>query len=292
MSVFDEDCRIVNGQRVDREKKYIFENVEFEVIDIGEVEYTPTEAERTSQDFVSTSKAKSEAFFARFLPNKTQAEPLIKNRTIRAIYCRTISETRQRHFLLEINEQPCDIRPIASEGSTELRYVQSTQNLFDYMSRYGNDTLLFVKLLRGDLPIKSTASDGVLVFKRILNGDQIPLCRVEDLEVSLVSSNITVRVKLPTTNSRWRSTPEIRAAEVQCMQLSFALLARHESQTFVSTDLDKIFFDQDEEKSTASFSPANARTKQIQIEKSKQPAGRPPKAPFSSSTKLHQNSPK
>lgn len=262
--------------------------------DIGEVEYTPTVAERTSQDFITIPKPKSEAIIQFFLPNKNEPEPLIRNRTVRVIHCATISEARRRHFLLEVNEQPCNIRPVASQGSTELRYLQSTQNLFDYLLNYGNDTLLFVKLLRGDLPIKSTATGGILVFNRILNGDQIPLCRVDDLEISLVSPDLSVRVKLPTTNSKWRSLPEIRAAEVQCMQLSLALLARHESEMYVNTDFDKTYFDQDEEKSTSSPTPTNTRIKPIQTEKifSKQSTRRPTKVLHSPSMKTDRNSPK
>jgi hypothetical protein len=74
---------------------------------------------------------------------------MIRNRALRSIYCATKNESHKRRFLLEVNEQPCDIRPIASEGSTELRYLQSTKNLYEYMLTYGNDTLLYIKLLRG-----------------------------------------------------------------------------------------------------------------------------------------------
>lgn len=84
-----------------------------------------------------------------FIPAFQDTEQLIRNRAIRTLYCTTKNEPHRRRFLLEINEQPCDIRPIASEGSTELRYLHSTQNLFDYMLNYGTDTFLYVKLLRG-----------------------------------------------------------------------------------------------------------------------------------------------
>ena len=83
------------------------------------------------------------------LPGIVGQEQLIRNRVLRALYCTTKNETRRRHFLLEVNEQPCEIRPIASEGSSELRYLHSTQNLYDYMSSYRNDVMLYVKLLRG-----------------------------------------------------------------------------------------------------------------------------------------------
>ena len=295
----NEDPDIINGQRIDRHKKYISENVEFKITDIGEVEYTPREGERTSQDFISTPKAKSEIFLQFFLPNMTHSEQLIRNRVLRTLHCTTVNEARKRHFLLEVNEQPCDVRPIAAEGSTELRYLQSTQNLFDYMSHYGNDTLLCVKLMCGDVPIKSIASDGYLVFKHILNGDQIPLCCIDDLEVFLIPSNVSVRVKLPTNDSTWDSLPEIRAAQVQCMQLSLALLARHESEMYVTTDLETNDFDLEEEK-LPSISPADVRVKQMQPETipakeqmklPKQSAGRPPKGPIVAE-KLNRNSTK
>jgi len=76
-------------------------------------------------------------------------ERLICNRVLRTLYCSTKNEPHKRRFRLEVNEQPCDIRPIASEGSAELRYLHSTQNLFDYLLNYGNDTVLYVKLIRG-----------------------------------------------------------------------------------------------------------------------------------------------
>jgi hypothetical protein len=84
-----------------------------------------------------------------FIPGIQEKVQLIRNRVLRTIYCTTKNETCKRRFRLEVNEQPCDIRPIASKGSLELRYLQSTQNLFDYMLKYGNDADLYVKLLRG-----------------------------------------------------------------------------------------------------------------------------------------------
>ena len=94
-------------------------------------------------------KSKQGTFLQLFLPGIVEQEQRIRNRVLRAIYCATTGGTRRRQFLLEVNEQPCEIRPIASEGSTELRYLHSTQNLYDYMLTYGNDTVLYVKLLRG-----------------------------------------------------------------------------------------------------------------------------------------------
>ncbi len=76
-------------------------------------------------------------------------ETLLRNRVVRTLYCTTKNEPHRRRFLLEVNEQSCDIRPIASEGSTELRYLHSTQNLFDYILNHGNHTFLYVQLLRG-----------------------------------------------------------------------------------------------------------------------------------------------
>lgn len=133
--------------------KQIEENVEFQIIDHGEVEYTPSEGERTSQDYVIVPKSKQGTFLQLLLPGVVEQEQVIRNRVIHVLHCRTLNESRKRHFLLEINEQPCEIRPVASEGSTELRYLHSTQNLYDYMLSYGNDTILFVKLLRGMLEI-------------------------------------------------------------------------------------------------------------------------------------------
>jgi len=116
---------------------------------MGEVEYTPTEGERTSQDYVMVPKNKPGPFLHLFKPSTQDTEQFICNRVLRVLFCTTKSGPHQRRFLLEVNEQPCDIRPIASEGSAELRYLQSTQNLFDYMSTHENDTFLYVKLLRG-----------------------------------------------------------------------------------------------------------------------------------------------
>ncbi len=113
------------------------------------MEYTPTEGERTSQDYVAASKNKSGMLLQLFLPNAQETEQLVRNRALRTLSCTTKNEPHKRRFLLEVNEQSCDIRPIASEGSIELRYLHSTKNLFDYMLNYGNDTFLYVKLLRG-----------------------------------------------------------------------------------------------------------------------------------------------
>jgi hypothetical protein len=123
--------------------------VEFEITDAGEVEYTPTEGERTSQDYIEVPKGKQRLLLQIFLPSVQETEQLVHNRVLRTLHCTTKNESRRRHFLLEVNEQSCDIRPIALEGSIELRYLHSTQNLFNYILNYGNDTFLYVKLLRG-----------------------------------------------------------------------------------------------------------------------------------------------
>jgi hypothetical protein len=131
--------------------KHIEEDIEFEIIDNGEVEYTPSEGERTSYDYEMVPKSKQGTFLQLLLPGVVEHEQLIRNRVLRTLYCTTKGGGRKRHFILEVNEQPCEIRPIASEGSTELRYLHSTQNLHDYMLTYGNDTVLYVKLLRGNV---------------------------------------------------------------------------------------------------------------------------------------------
>lgn len=78
-----------------------------------------------------------------------------------------------------------------------------------------------------------------MVLKSVLNGDRIPICRTDDLEVTLVNPDFSAHVKLPIGDNNWRSLPEIRAAEVQCMQLSLALLARHESEMYVTIETEK-----------------------------------------------------
>lgn len=78
-----------------------------------------------------------------------------------------------------------------------------------------------------------------MVLKTTLNGDKIPICRVEDLEITLVSPDLPVKVRLPTKNEQvWRSLSEVRVAEVQCMQLALALLARHESEMYITIGAD------------------------------------------------------
>jgi len=146
---FYQDPTITTGHKIDKRLRKIEENVEFVINDTGEVEYTPTEGERTSQDYVMAPKSKASSFLQRLIPNSADEEQLIRNRVLRSLSCTTINETRKRRFNLEVNEESCDIRPVASEGSTELRYLHSTQNLFDYMLTYENDTVLFVKLIRG-----------------------------------------------------------------------------------------------------------------------------------------------
>jgi len=102
---------------------------------------------------------------------------------------------------------------------------------------------LFVKkqliFILGDPPIKAVEFDGYMVLKTVLNGDRIPMCRVEDLEVSLATPDLPIKVKLPTGDYPWRSLSEFRAAEVQCMQLCLALLARHESEMYVTIEDEK-----------------------------------------------------
>ncbi|CAF1170077.1 unnamed protein product [Adineta steineri] len=240
LHVRSDDPTVANGNRIERRIKQIEEDVEFEIDDTGEVEYTPSEGERTSQDYVMVPKRKQPTILQLLLPGVIDEEQLVRNRVVRALHCTTKGGTRRRHFLLEVSEQPCEIRPIASEGSTELRYLHSTQNLYDYMLTYGNDTILYVKLLRGDPPIKAIEFDSYMVLKNTLNGDKIPICRVEDLEVTLISPDFPLKVRMPTKSEHvWRSLSEVRAAEVQCMQLALALLARHESEMYVSIEAEK-----------------------------------------------------
>ncbi|UJR30700.1 hypothetical protein I4U23_018220 [Adineta vaga] len=233
------DPTVFQGYRIDRKRIFIEENVEFQITDIGEVEYTPSEGERTSQDYINESKSNVDSFLQFLLPDMQKKEKLIRNRVLRSLHCTTMNEQHKRSFFLEVNEQSCDIYPIASEGSTELRYLHSTQNLFDYITKFGNDKLLYVKLIRGDRPIKSIEFDGYMILKSILSGDKIPLCRVEDLEVTLVNPDLTIPIKVPINDQSWRSFSNIRTAEFQCMQLTISLLARHESEIYVSVDVGK-----------------------------------------------------
>ena len=140
---------MASGLRVERHKRPIEENVVFLIENIGEVEYTPSEGELTSQDYITAPRSRPNSLLQLFLPVMMSSEELIRNRALRVIHCKTKHDTHSHGFLLDVNEQPCDIRPIASEGSTELRYLHSTKSLYDYMLTYGNDTVLFVKLLRG-----------------------------------------------------------------------------------------------------------------------------------------------
>ncbi|CAF0751736.1 unnamed protein product [Didymodactylos carnosus] len=231
------DPSTVDGRRIDRRTKQIEEDTEFEITSGGEIEYTPSEGERTSQDYAFVPKKKQGLILSLLLPGIVEQEQLVRNRTLRALFCRTKGETRSRHFLLEVNEQPCEIRPIASEGSVELRYLHSTQNLYEYLHSHSSDTALYVKLLRGDPPIKAVEFDGYLVLKSVLNGDKVPICRTQDLEITLVSPDIPVQVRLPTKQEHyWRTLSEVRAAELQCMQLALALLARHESEMYINNE--------------------------------------------------------
>ncbi|CAF4751444.1 unnamed protein product, partial [Rotaria magnacalcarata] len=234
------DTAVASGMRIERRLKPIEENVEFEITDATEVEYTPSEGERTSQDYVTQPKTKQPLLLSLLLPGVMEQEQVIRNRVLRALHCVTKGETRKRHFLVEINELPCEIRPIASEGSVELRYIHSSQNLFDYLLNHGNDAVLYVKLLRGDPPMKAVEFDGYMVLKSIINGDKIPICRVEDLEITLVNPDLPVKVRLPARGEySWHELSEVRAAEVQCVQLSLALFARHESEMYIATERQK-----------------------------------------------------
>jgi len=145
------DPKVYGGKRVERKKKLIEENTEFEISEVGEVEYTPTEGERTSQDYIAVPKNKSGAILELFLPGIQDMDHLVRNRLLRTLSCTVRKDGHKRRFLLEINEEPCDVRPIASEGSTELRYLHSTQNIFDYLLHHGTDMFLYVKLLRGKI---------------------------------------------------------------------------------------------------------------------------------------------
>ena len=62
-----------------------------------------------------------------------------------------------------------------------------------------------------------------------------------------------MKVKLSAGEQTWCSLPEIRAAELQCMQFTLALLNRHESEMYVTVEL---------EKNTASFDQSNNNQKQ------------------------------
>ncbi|CAF1189642.1 unnamed protein product [Adineta ricciae] len=229
------DDTVFNGYRIDRKRIYIDENTEFQITDIGEVEYTPSEGERTSQDYIVVSKSKSSSFIQLLLPHVQGTKNLIRNRALRSLHCTIINDPQKRSFLLEVNDQRYDIYPVASEGSTDLRYLHSTHNLFNYLSKFGNDQSLCVKLIKGDRPAKSIAFDGYMTFKRILSGDKIPLCRVDNLEVTLVNLDLAIPVKVQSHDQ----SPNIHAAEYRCMQLTISLLSRHESEIYVSIDMDQ-----------------------------------------------------
>lgn len=143
------DPNVEDGRQIERRVKVIEENVEFEILDIIEVEYTPSEGERTSHDFVIVSKSVQSVFLKLLLPGVVDEVALVRNRVVRALHCRTKNESHKRRFLLEVNLQPSEIRPLASKGSTELRYLHSTRNLYDIMSHSANDSMIYVKLIRG-----------------------------------------------------------------------------------------------------------------------------------------------
>ncbi|CAF1451459.1 unnamed protein product [Rotaria sordida] len=125
-------------------------------------------------------------------------EKLIRNRVLHSLYCVKKNESYQRYFFLEVNEQSWHIHPIASEESSELRYLHSIENLFNYISNYDNNTFVYVKLLRGRPPIK------------------------------------TIDYKY-----KCHSLFDIHKAELQCMQLSRALLSRDESEVYVTIEDNK-----------------------------------------------------
>jgi hypothetical protein len=88
--------------------------------------------------------------------------------------------------------------------------------------------------------VKAIDFDGHIVLRATLNGDRIPICNVDNLEISLVSPDLPVRVKLPMdVDNSWRALPDIRAAELQCMQLSLSILSRHESEVYVRIENEK-----------------------------------------------------
>ncbi len=130
-------------------------------------------------------------------------------------------------------------------------------NYFEVKTRffflYEKKTDLFIL---GDTPLKAIDFDGYMVLKTVLSGERIPICSVEDLEVSLATPDLPIKVKLPTGDHTWRSLPEFRAAEVQCMQLSLALLARHESEIYVTIE---------REKNTSNFLQSNSNHEERSI---------------------------
>ncbi|CAF3708879.1 unnamed protein product [Rotaria sordida] len=145
------------------------------------------------------------------------AEKLIRNHVLHSLYCVKKNESYQWYFFLEVNEQPWHIHPIASEESSELRYLHSTPNLFNYISNYDNNTFLYVKLLRGRPPIKT----------------------IDYHVISLVNPDLPVKVKLLLGKYKCHSLFDIHKAELQCMQLSRALLSRDESEVYVTIEDDK-----------------------------------------------------
>ncbi|CAF5147292.1 unnamed protein product, partial [Rotaria sp. Silwood1] len=194
----------------------------------------------TSQDYVTVPKSKSRLLLALLIATNYNEEKLIRNRVLRSLYCVTKNESDPRHFFLEVNQKPCDIHPIASEGSSELRCLHSTQNLFNYISNHQNNTFLFVKLLRGKIPIKAIESYGYMLLKNVLIGDLVPMCRITDYTMFLVNPDLPVRVKLPTYEYKWHSLFDIRKAELKCMQLSLTLVSQDESEIYVIVGDEKV----------------------------------------------------
>ncbi|CAF2655347.1 unnamed protein product [Rotaria sp. Silwood2] len=238
--IHSNDLTVVDGQRIIRQMMRIEENVQFEICDIGEIEYTPTENELTSQDYIIVPKRKSRLLFAFRKTGSIDEEKLIRNRVLRSLYCVTKNEPYPRYFFLEVNEKPCDIHPIASEGSSELRYLHSTQNLFDYISSYESNISLFVKLLQGKVPRKAINSNGYMLFRRTLIGDKVPIYLIKDHVICLVNPDLPVEVKVPINRHRWHTLLDTRKAELKCMQLSLTLLSRDESEIYVTVEDDKI----------------------------------------------------
>lgn len=87
--------------------------------------------------------------------------------------------------------------------------------------------------------MKAIDYDGYLVFKQAFKGDLVPVCRIDTLQLALANPDFSTRVKVPSSDQSWRSKPEVRAAEMQCMQLGLKLLSRHESESYVSLETSK-----------------------------------------------------
>ena len=118
----------------------------------------------------------------------------------------------------------------------------------------------------GDPPVKAADYGGHMVLRTTLNGDRVPICRVDNLEITLVTPDLPVRVKMPVSENSWRSLSQIRAAELQCMQIPLALLSRHESEGYVTIEAEKNTtsylqsnYNQEQRASTLQPTPESAR---------------------------------